>query len=234
MITSNRESANNLVRPSELLENHDLWGAMKLQANAVRTVIMQALMHTRGTLAHPWRQDLQLGAAEDGDTLTLVVRADKAWDGLLEFDIPRHKVYMGFQQDWPRMNTLPEWFTVELDKRYKVTANNAPLGTYTGGSVRVPASMTGLAGLKVTARRWSVDGAVPLSSLFDSAGLICRRVADLAWGFSGLDGMQRSQTSQSAAINAADLSKLRIGVGGPELWDECAPGIAETVSEALD
>jgi len=108
------------------------------------------------------------------------------------------------------------------------------LGTDTGGSVRVPASMTGLAGLKVTAGRWSVDGAVPLSSLFDSAGLICRRVADLAWGFSGLDGMQRSQTPQSAAIDAADLSKLRIGVGGPELWDQCAPGIAETVTRALD
>jgi hypothetical protein len=25
---------------------------------------------------------------------------------------------MGFKKDWPRMNTMPEWFTVELDKEY--------------------------------------------------------------------------------------------------------------------
>ena len=27
---------------------------------------------------------------------------------------------MGFAQDWPRMNTLPEWFTVEPTKLYLV------------------------------------------------------------------------------------------------------------------
>ena len=28
---------------------------------------------------------------------------------------------MGFEKDWPRMNTLPEWFTVELDETYRIT-----------------------------------------------------------------------------------------------------------------
>ena len=27
---------------------------------------------------------------------------------------------MGFKHDWPRMNTMPEWFTVEPDRSYGV------------------------------------------------------------------------------------------------------------------
>ena len=45
----------------------------------------------------------------------------KPYEGKLVFDIPRHRHDLGFKQDWPRMNTLPEWFTVEPDDtRYTV------------------------------------------------------------------------------------------------------------------
>lgn len=27
---------------------------------------------------------------------------------------------MGFEKDWPRMNTVPEWFTVEPEEEYLV------------------------------------------------------------------------------------------------------------------
>ncbi|MCF7974620.1 MAG: hypothetical protein K9N55_12445 [Phycisphaerae bacterium] len=110
-----------------------LWGTMKLQSNGVRTAIMHALMHTRGVIARPWQQGLTLGASQTRDGLTIVFKSDRAYKGKLVFDIPRHRTYMGFKYDWPRMNTLPEWFTVESDTLY--TVKNMTTGsdrTWTG------------------------------------------------------------------------------------------------------
>jgi hypothetical protein len=117
-----REVAANVARSGEPLETAELWGTMKLESNGVRTVIMHALMHTRGLIARPWRRDLKLGAAQTGDALAIVLKAEKPWKGKLIFDIPRYRHYMGFSKDWPRMNTLPEWFTVESKAKY--TINN--------------------------------------------------------------------------------------------------------------
>jgi hypothetical protein len=106
---------------------------MKLQSNGVRTSIMHALMHTRGIIARPWRQDLTLGASRTKEGLVIVLKSDKSYSGKLVFDIPRHRIYMGFKHDWPRMNTLPEWFTVEPDKDYVVRNIASGLEkTYTG------------------------------------------------------------------------------------------------------
>lgn len=117
-----REMANNVIRSHDPLATAELWGTMKLQANGVRTVIMHALMHTQGLIARPWRQDLTLGASRiEGGGLAVVMTAKEPWQGVLEFDMPRYREFMGFQKDWPRMNTLPEWFTVELDSSYAVT-----------------------------------------------------------------------------------------------------------------
>ena len=54
------------------------------------------------------------------DDRLLVMKAEKAYAGKLEFDIPRHKIYLGFEHDWPRMNTIPEWYTVQPQKTYTV------------------------------------------------------------------------------------------------------------------
>ena len=135
-----REMANNVIYSSEPLDTAKLWGTMKLQANGVRTVIMHALMHTQGVLARPWRKDLKLGASPYNDGLAIVLQAEKPWEGVLEFDIPRHKIHMGFQHDWPRMNTLPEWFTVKIDEKYLVKIGAAKKVVYTGAQLH-----TGLA-----------------------------------------------------------------------------------------
>ena len=128
-----REVAANVVRSNEPLETARLWGTMKLQSNGVRTVLMHALMHTRGLIARPWRRDLHLGAAEYDKGLAVVMKAQKDWSGRLVFDIPRHRVYMGFKKDWPRMNTMPEWFTVALEKKYTVRNLTAgSTGRHTG------------------------------------------------------------------------------------------------------
>jgi len=117
----NSEVANNIARSNDPLETAKLWGTMKLQANGVRTTIMHALMHTQGLIARPWDIGMELGACPTANGLAVIIKAKKDWKGKIVFDIQRHKHYMGFEKDWPRMNTLPEWFTVELDKTYRIT-----------------------------------------------------------------------------------------------------------------
>lgn len=127
-----RETRNNLVEHPTRLEKGELWGTMKLQSNAVRTTLMHALTHTQGVIARPFRQGLEFGAAPDGDGLVIALRSPEEFTGLLEFDLPRHRHYLGFAQDWPRMNTLPEWFTVEPDQQYSVQRGDEPARIYTG------------------------------------------------------------------------------------------------------
>jgi aspartyl-tRNA(Asn)/glutamyl-tRNA(Gln) amidotransferase subunit A len=99
------------------------------------------------------------------------------------------------------------------------------LGTDTAGSVRIPASMTGNAGIKTTKGRWSTEGVVPLSPTFDTTGLLARGAADLAFAFQQFD---------SEIVPAlGDFSGIRQGRAGAFFWDSAAPGVAERVDEAL-
>ncbi len=106
-----------------------LWDVHKLEANTVRTVLIHTMLHTRNTIARPWRQGLQLGAAPCADGICVYMRSDKAYEGRLQFDIPRHRITMGFTQDWPRMNAVPEWFTVEPDKTHQYTVRDVDAGS---------------------------------------------------------------------------------------------------------
>ncbi|MEQ8815563.1 MAG: amidase [Thalassobaculum sp.] len=54
------------------------------------------------------------------------------------------------------------------------------LGTDTGGSIRIPASFTGLFGHKTTVGRWPTEGVFPLSPTLDSIGPLCRSAGDAA------------------------------------------------------
>ena len=54
------------------------------------------------------------------------------------------------------------------------------LGTDTGGSVRIPAALNGLAGFKPTQSTVPLDGAFPLSQTFDSIGPLAPRIATCA------------------------------------------------------
>jgi len=107
-------------------------------------------------------------------------------------------------------------------------------GSDTAGSVRIPACMTGNAGLKVTIGRWSTDGVVPLSFTFDTPGLLARSVCDLAYGFAALDAAGIDPPALIAQAGTRDLAGIRIGVGDPFLWHDCDRGIAETVQDAVD
>jgi len=112
-VWADREMATLLVDHSDV---DRLWGVHKLEANTVRTVLIHTMLHTRNIIARPWRQGLQLGAAPYGDGICIFMKSDKPYEGFLQFDIPRHRLYVGFEQDWPRMNAVPEWYTVEPDE----------------------------------------------------------------------------------------------------------------------
>jgi aspartyl-tRNA(Asn)/glutamyl-tRNA(Gln) amidotransferase subunit A len=107
-------------------------------------------------------------------------------------------------------------------------------GSDTAGSVRIPACMTGNAGLKVTIGRWSTDGVVPLSFTFDTPGLLARSVSDLAYCFAALDPAGIDPPALIARAVTRDVGGIRIGFGDPFLWCDCDPGIAETVRDAVD
>lgn len=97
-------------------------------------------------------------------------------------------------------------------------------GTDTGGSVRIPASLTGCVGLKTTLGRWSADGIVPLSPSFDTPGILTRTADDAAFAFEALDG---------ASVPEVDGGTLRLAVAPSFFWQDCDPGIAEQVQAAL-
>ncbi len=104
-------------------------------------------------------------------------------------------------------------------------------GTDTAGSVRIPASMTGVAGLKTTAGRWPTKQIVPLSSTMDTPGMLARSVDDLAFAFTALDYELSGECNNLHPV--PELADLTFGVPEKFFWDDCSPGIAETVGHAI-
>jgi aspartyl-tRNA(Asn)/glutamyl-tRNA(Gln) amidotransferase subunit A len=88
------------------------------------------------------------------------------------------------------------------------------LGTDTGGSVRVPAALCGIVGLKTTIGRISRAGVYPLSSTLDSVGPITRSVEDAALVFQAMQG-QDTRDASTAGVDMLDtLRGLKDGVKG--------------------
>lgn len=83
-------------------------------------------------------------------------------------------------------------------------AVSAGLGTDTGGSVRLPAAINGVAGLRPTLLRYAQDGVVPISHTRDTVGPIAASVADL-------ELIDRVVTG-APAIGKAELKGVRLGI----------------------
>ena len=75
---------------------------------------------------------------------------------------------------------------------------------------------------------------MPLSSTFDTPGLLARSVSDVAYGFMALDPAGMDPVGFITRAATRDLAGVRIGCGDPFLWRDCDEGIAETVQEAVD
>jgi aspartyl-tRNA(Asn)/glutamyl-tRNA(Gln) amidotransferase subunit A len=94
------------------------------------------------------------------------------------------------------------------------------IGTDTGGSIRVPAALCGLVGLKPTHGRVPLSGVFPLAESLDTIGPITRTVADAAAvypvlaGFDPADPWSAPREVRSPA-GPGDLPGLRVGVPHP-------------------
>jgi len=116
----------------------------------------------------------------------------------------------------------------------------ATLGTDTGGSIRMPASVCGVVGLKPTYGRVSKAGVLPLSYLFDHAGPITRSVEDAALLLNAIAGYDaadpttiRVPVDDYSADLALGLSGLRIGIPRGYFYDHLEDDVAAAVERAI-
>lgn len=108
------------------------------------------------------------------------------------------------------------------------------VGSDTGGSVRIPATLTGNAGIKTTTGRWATNGCVPLSAIMDTVGLLARSVDDLAFGFGALDPRLGDPHRFLNDLERAEASDFRLAVCANGVWDDCSPGVTEAARAAID
>jgi len=102
----------------------------------------------------------------------------------------------------------------------------AGLGTDTGGSVRIPAGLTGIFGFRPSIDRYPKGGITPISTTRDTAGPMARTVADLIL----LDAVI---TGGDHELAAKDLSGLRFGVPRRFFYDNLDGETATVIEAAL-
>jgi aspartyl-tRNA(Asn)/glutamyl-tRNA(Gln) amidotransferase subunit A len=116
----------------------------------------------------------------------------------------------------------------------------AALGSDTGGSIRIPASLCGIVGLKPSFGRVSRAGVVPHSWSLDHAGPLTSTVADAAHMLSVLAGgdsddpaCQERPVPDYAAALAAPLSRIRMGICRNHFFASNHPDVEAAVEEAI-
>jgi aspartyl-tRNA(Asn)/glutamyl-tRNA(Gln) amidotransferase subunit A len=123
-----------------------------------------------------------------------------------------------------------------------VAAGLAPcgLGTDTGGSVRTPAALCGLVGMKTSPGRISRAGLFPLSPTHDTIGPLARSVADCALLAEAMGGPDRRDPATLNApwgeplrVPVGEVGNLRIGVLAESELHDIHPELAANVDAAL-
>jgi aspartyl-tRNA(Asn)/glutamyl-tRNA(Gln) amidotransferase subunit A len=111
------------------------------------------------------------------------------------------------------------------------------LGSDTGGSIRQPAALSGVVGLKPTYGRVSRYGLIALASSLDQIGPFARTVGDAALALSVLAGLDEADSTSRnepvadyAAALTGDIRGVRIGV--PRRF--IAEGVDDDVLRAFD
>jgi aspartyl-tRNA(Asn)/glutamyl-tRNA(Gln) amidotransferase subunit A len=117
----------------------------------------------------------------------------------------------------------------------------AALGTDTATSIRNPAAMCGVSGLKPTYGRCSRHGVIPLSWSLDHVGPMARRMADCALLLQVMAGADPADpTSLQAAVPGypttppSDLAGVRIGVPDRFFWEAIDAEVERVCREGLD
>lgn len=115
------------------------------------------------------------------------------------------------------------------------------LGTDTGGSIRIPAALCGVVGLKPTFGRVSLRGVFPLSWSLDHAGPIARTVRDVATllqviaGYDPLDpGSAEVPVGDYLLDIEGGVRSWRVAVAAGDYFEDLDPEVAAAHAEAVD
>ncbi|HEU0075882.1 MAG TPA: Asp-tRNA(Asn)/Glu-tRNA(Gln) amidotransferase subunit GatA [Dehalococcoidia bacterium] len=115
------------------------------------------------------------------------------------------------------------------------------LGTDTGGSIRQPAALTGVVGVKPTYGRVSRYGLVAFASSLDQIGPLTRSVEDAALVLNAIAGHD-ARDSTSAPLDVpdftanlgGDLAGVRLGVPKEYVTDDLDPGVRDAFMASID
>ena len=118
----------------------------------------------------------------------------------------------------------------------------AALGTDTGGSIRIPASLCGVVGLKPTYGRISLRGIMPLSWNLDHAGPITKRVEDAALMLQIMGGYDSEDPASFKTLPGDFSSHMRDTIRdrkvafatGKFVEEVTSPEVLEAVRKAAD
>lgn len=97
----------------------------------------------------------------------------------------------------------------------------------TGGSVRVPAALNGIQGLRPTTGRWPSAGTFPIG-FSDTIGPLARSVADIKF----LDSLCAVDHPENKP-GQADLKKVRVGYQRGGFFDELYPWVQENIEQTM-
>jgi aspartyl-tRNA(Asn)/glutamyl-tRNA(Gln) amidotransferase subunit A len=115
------------------------------------------------------------------------------------------------------------------------------LGSDTGGSIRIPAALCGIVGLKPTYGRVSRYGLTPLSWSLDHAGPMAKTVEDAALLLRAMAGHDardpstvRRPVPDYAAALTGDVRGLRIGLPNTYFYDVLDPEVERAIQQAIE
>jgi aspartyl-tRNA(Asn)/glutamyl-tRNA(Gln) amidotransferase subunit A len=108
------------------------------------------------------------------------------------------------------------------------------IGTDTGGSIRIPASLCGIVGLKPTLGRVCVDGVIPLSPRLDCVGPLARSVYDAALLLAPILRRLKGELSPRALERtSAKPRKFTLGIPKDFFFDVVSNDVSAVFEEAL-
>ena len=116
----------------------------------------------------------------------------------------------------------------------------AATGSDTGGSIRIPAALCGIVGIKPTYGRVSRHGVVPLSWSLDHAGPMARSVEDCAillQAMAGHDPKDATSSTLPVPDYRAEMKRgvrgLRAGLPRDQFFTGLQPGVRAAVDQAI-
>ena len=108
------------------------------------------------------------------------------------------------------------------------------IGTDTGGSIRIPAALCGIVGLKPTLGRVSVAGVIPLSPKLDCAGPLARSIRDAALLLEPILPRAKGEPSPRAlAKSSAKARKFTLGIPKELAPDSASSDVYLVFEEAI-